>query len=220
MNGTRFAISAAMRKLHFAFVIAIAATLASSASAQSISRRWDGFPGKDELTAEMGLQASLGGTTPAGFKLFFDYAHRLNHVVWLDFKVSPTFDTGYRGGTCIDQFGNVYACGGDGLDGNGYAIDLLAGVKMKWLVARYRLLPYCNINGGVVPVFARPNGDDGAAIVVNTGGGLKYFVHPRIGVGAEMSVTLGPGFYSGPNNTGHNELYRAFNFGVGAEFIL
>ena len=30
-----------------------------------------------------------------------------------------------------------------------------------------------------------------------------------------MTFTLGPGFYSG-----HTELYRAFNMGIGAEFIL
>ena len=77
-------------------------------------------------------------------------------------------------------------------------------------------MPYANINAGVVPVFARPAGDNGAAVVFNTGGGVKYFVTPRIGVGGEMTRSpLGPGFYSG-----HNEFYRAFNLGVGAEFIL
>src|SRR5947209_13761569 len=161
---------AAMRTLIFTVTLLVASTT----FAQSISRRYSGFPGKDELTAEMGLQASLGGTTPGGFKLFFDYAHRLSNLVWLDFKVNPTFDTGYRAATCVDRFGNVYTCGYDGLYGNGYSIDILAGVKLKWLLVHNRLMPYCNINGGVVPVFARPNGDDGAAIVVNTGGGLKY----------------------------------------------
>ncbi len=194
--------------------------VASSASAQSISRRYSGgFPGKDELSAELGLQASLGGTTPGGFKMFFDYAHRLSDIAWLDFKLNPTFDTGYRAATCVDQFGNPYPCGYAGLYGNGYAIDLLAGAKFKWLL-RNRVMPYCNIDGGVVPIFARPAGDNGAAIVVNTGGGVKYFVHPRVGLGGEVNFTLGPGFYSGPNNTGHNELYRAFNFAAGAEFIL
>jgi hypothetical protein len=188
---------------------------------QSISRGYDGFAGKNELTAEMGLQASLGGTTPGGFKLFFDYARQMTKLVWLDFKVNPTFDTGYRGATCYDQFGNPYECGAAGLYGNGYAVDLLVGAKLKWLVVHNKLMPYCNFNGGVVPVFGRPYGDDGAAVVVNTGGGLKYFVHPHVAVGGEMSLTLGPGFYSGVNgNPGHNELYRAFNFGVGAEFIL
>jgi hypothetical protein len=204
------------------FILTISLLVASSSFAQpTISRHYNGgFVGPNELTAEMGLQASLGGTTPGGFKLFFDYARRMSNLVWLDFKVNPTFDTGYRQGVCYDQFGDPYACGYSGLYGNGYAIDLLAGAKFKWLVVRNKLMPYCNINGGVVPVFSRPNGDDGAAIVVNTGGGLKYFVTPHVGLGGEINLTLGPGFYGGPNNTGHNELYRAFNFGVGAEFIL
>lgn len=188
---------------------------AGTASAQTsfVSRRMDGFAGKDELTGEMGFQASLGGGTPGGFKLFFDYAHRLSNLVWLDFKVNPTFGAGESRTLCYDQFGNVYDCG-TGFEGNGYAIDLLAGVKLKWMT-RFHLMPYASVNGGVVPVFARPAGDNGAAVVFNTGGGLKYFVTPHIGLGGEMTFTLGPGFYSG-----HTELYRAFNMGIGAEFIL
>lgn len=194
----------------------LAATLcASAAQAQTtvVSRQYENFPGRDELSGQMGFQASLGGGTPGGFKLFFDYSHRLSQLVWLNFKLNPTFGAGETRTVCVDQFGNTYDCG-TGFDGNGYAIDILAGVKLKWMT-RFRLVPYANINAGVVPVFARPAGDNGAAVVFNTGGGLKYFVTPRIGVGGELSFTLGPGFYSG-----HTEFYRAFNMGVGAEFIL
>ncbi|HXU67810.1 MAG TPA: hypothetical protein VN947_00700 [Polyangia bacterium] len=187
---------------------------ASAAQAQTyVSRRYDNFPGKDELSGQLGFQASLGGGTPGGFKMFLDYSHRLTNLVWLNFKLNPTFGAGETRTVCVDQFGNTYDCG-TGFDGNGYAIDILAGVKLKWMT-RFHLVPYANINAGVVPVFARPAGDNGAAVVFNTGGGLKYFVTPRIGVGGEMTFTLGPGFYSG-----HTELYRAFNMGVGAEFIL
>ena len=190
-------------------------SLAGAAHAQTsyVERRMDGFPGKDELSPQFGFQASLGGGTPAGFKLFFDYAHRLSKIAWLDFQVNPTFGAGEAHAVCYDQFGNPYDCG-TGFDGNGYAIDLLAGVKLKWMT-RFHLMPYAMVDGGVVPVFARPAGDNGAAVVLATGGGLKYFITPRIGVGGEMSFTLGPGFYSG-----HTEFYRAFNLGIGAEFIL
>src|SRR6266516_2982019 len=153
--------------------IIMVATLAASAQAQqaqgSVSRSMSGFPGKDEISAQMGFQASLGGTTPGGFKLFVDYSHRLTNLVWL-------------------------------------------GVKLKWMT-RFHLMPYAGIDAGVVPGFARPGGDNGAAIVLYTGGGLKYFVTPRIGLGGEINFTLGPGLYSG-----HNEFYRAFNMGIGAEF--
>ncbi|MCU1282357.1 MAG: hypothetical protein JWM53_5903 [bacterium] len=202
-------------RTHILLPILLVTTLfAGAANAQTyVSRRMDGFPGKDELSAQLGFQASLGGGTPGGFKMFFDYSHRLSNLVWLNFKLDPTFGAGETRTICVDQFGNTYDCG-TGFDGNGYAIDLLAGVKLKWMT-RVHLMPYANINAGVVPVFARPAGDNGAAVVFNTGGGVKYFVTPRIGVGGELSFTIGPGFYSG-----HTELYRAFNMGVGAEFIL
>ena len=205
----------AMRN-HIVLPTLLVATLfagAANAQTATVSRRMDNFPGKDELSGQMGFQASLGGGTPGGFKLFFDYSHRLTNLVWLNFKLNPTFGAGETRTICHDQFGNPYDCG-TGFDGNGYAIDILAGVKLKWMT-RFHLVPYANINAGVVPVFARPAGDNGAAVVFNTGGGLKYFVTPRIGVGGEMTFTLGPGFYSG-----HTEFYRAFNMGVGAEFIL
>ena len=204
-----------MRKSTLASTLLMIALFAGTASAQTsyVSRRMDGFPGKDELSAQLGFQASLGGGTPAGFKMFFDYSHRLSNVVWLNFKLAPTFGAGESRTVCVDQFGNAYDCG-TGFDGNGYAVDLLAGVKLKWMT-RYHVMPYASANAGVVPVFARPENDNGAALVFNTGGGVKYFVAPRIGVGGEVTFTLGPGFYSG-----HTEFYRAFNMGVGAEFIL
>lgn len=193
----------------------IATLTAGAASAQTsyVERRMDGFGGKNELSAQLGFQASLGGGTPGGFKMFFDYSHRLSQLVWLNFKVNPTFGYGEGRTICYDQFGNAYDCG-TGFDGNGYAVDLLAGVKLKWMT-RFHLVPYASVNGGVVPVFARPAGDNGAAVVINSGGGLKYFLTPHIGLGGEITFTLGPGFYSG-----HTEFYRAFNMGIGAEFVL
>jgi hypothetical protein len=184
------------------------------AQSQSVTRQSNSFAGKDELSPAMGFQAGLGGTTPGGFKLFFDYSHRLTNLVWLNFKVNPTFGVGTASRICYDQFGNAYDCGSGPFEGNGYAIDLLAGVKLKWMT-RVHVMPYANIDAGVIPIFARPAGDNGAAVAVHTGGGVKYFVTPRIGVGGELDFTLGPGFYSN-----HTEFYRAFNFAIGAEFLL
>jgi hypothetical protein len=83
------------------------------------------------------------------------------------------------------------------------------------------LMPYANIDMGVVPIFARPDQDSGAAVVLHTGGGLKYFVTPRVGIGGEVDFTLGPAFYSSSRYVNaHNEFYRAFNLAIGAEFIL
>jgi hypothetical protein len=177
--------------------------------------------GKNELSAQMGFQASMGGTTPGGVKLFFDYSRYLGNIVWLNVKLNPTFATG--GTTCVDRFGNTYDCTSAGFPDNGHAIDALIGVKLKWPVRRYKLMPYANVNVGVVGVYARPAGDDGAAGVLNTGGGLKWWATPHVAVGGEINVTLGGAYYQdtcvGCNNA-HSEFYRAFNLGIGAEFIL
>jgi hypothetical protein len=176
----------------------------------------------NELSAQTGFQASLGGTTPAGLKLFFDYSHRMTDLVWLNVKLDPTFATGGVRGTCYDAIGRAFDCGG-ALDANGYALDALAGVKLKFPLRRVALMPYCNFNGGLVGIFSRPQGDGGVAVVARTGGGLRYFVTPHIAVGGELQLTLGPAFYSQrcPNcNDPHNELYRAIDFAVGAEFNL
>ena len=204
-------------KTHIVFATLLMTTaIASTAVAQQpygISRQMSGFPGKDELSAHLGFQASLGGTTPGGFKLFMDYSHRLNNLVWLNFKLNPTFGVGSASAVCYDRFGNPYDCS-YGFAGDGYAIDIMAGVKLKWMT-RVHVMPYANIDAGVIPVFARPGGDDGAAVALHTGGGVKYFVTPRVGLGGEIDFTLGPGFYQG-----HTEFYRACNLAVGAEFIL
>jgi len=74
----------------------IATLFAGAASAQTtyVARNYNGFPGKDELSGQLGFQASLGGGTPGGFKMFFDYSHRLSNLVWLNFKLNPTFGAG------------------------------------------------------------------------------------------------------------------------------
>jgi hypothetical protein len=137
---------------HIVLPLLLIATLgAGTASAQTMyaERRMDGFSGKNELSGQLGFQASLGGGTPGGFKMFFDYSHRMSNLVWLNFKLNPTFGAGETRTVCVDQFGNTYDCG-TGFDGNGYAIDILAGVKLKWMIQRIHLMPYANANAGVV----------------------------------------------------------------------
>jgi hypothetical protein len=182
-----------MRNYIFATFLLTAST--AMAQQQSLTRQSNSFGGKDELSPQLGFQAGLGGTTPGGFKLFFDYSHRLSNLVWLNFKLNPTFGVGSGRSICYDRFGNPYDCG-TGFDGDGYAIDILAGVKLKWMT-RVHVMPYANIDAGVIPIFARPAGDNGAAVALYTGGGAKYFITPKIGLGGEFNFALGPGFYSG-----------------------
>jgi hypothetical protein len=203
--------------------LSLALALPAAAEPEATISRQARIEGKNEISAQMGYQASLGATTPAGVKLFFEYGRKLTDLVWLDIALNPTFSPGTNRAICADRNGTPYDCG-SALYGDGYAIDALAGIKLKFPVPRVpSLLPYARINVGVVAIFDRPVHDDGAALVLHTGGGVKYFVTPHIGLGGEFNFSLGPGFYSetcqGCNNA-HTELFRAIDFALGVEFIL
>ena len=211
-----------MNKLLIFALLVAAPALADDGVPQATVERSARFAGKNEISAQTGFQSSLGGTTPAGFKLFIDYSRRVSDLVWLNAKLNPTFAVGATAATCYTAADRPFDCG-TALDGNGYALDTLVGVKLKWQVRRLRLMPYANVDAGVVSIFDRPSHDNGAAVVARTGGGVRYFITPHVAVGGELQLTLGPAFYSpscpGCAN-GHNELYRAIDFAIGAEFIL
>ena len=99
----------------------------------------------------------------------------------------------------------------------------MVGVKLKFktpipLVVEVPLL------GGVEVLYHRDCNDGGAAVpVFRAGAGVKYFLTRNIGVGGGMTFAFGPAFH-GRNNCGngdsYTDLYGAFDFLVGAEFIL
>jgi hypothetical protein len=189
----------------------------------TVVRQRPAVDGKNEISAQLGFQASLGGTTPAGVRLNFDYARQLTNLVWLDFKLNPTFAVGPNRAICQDTHGSLYDCG-SGAYGDGYAIDILGGVKLKFPIPRIpALVPYAQIGLGVAAIFSRPTHDDGAGLIFHTGGGLMYFVTRHVGLGGELGLTLGPAWYSEtcPNcNNAHTELYRAIDVSLGAQFVL
>ena len=188
----------------------------------TVSRR-AAVDGKNEISTQLGFQGSLGATTPAGLKVELDYARKLTNLVWLDFKVNPIFGVGPNRAICVDNSGATFDCG-SGAYADGHAIDFLAGVKLKFPIARVpALVPYAQANVGVVAIFARPQNDDGAGFIFRTGGGVKYFVTRHVGLGGELNVTLGPAWYSASCNAcnnAHTEFYRAIDFALGAEFVL
>jgi hypothetical protein len=199
-------------------ILALAPSLAFGD--QLMVERQSVMNGKNELSAQLGFQAGMGASTPTGAKLFIDYSRYIKSFVWFNVKLNPTFALDSRG-TCYDVYGNAYTCGG-GSSGDGHAIDALAGVKLKFPL-KYKLMPYVNLDAGVVGIYARPTGDNGVAVILRPGAGLKWFATPHVAVGGEFNFGLGGGFYSETCNgckNGHNEFYRAFDAGIGAEFIL
>jgi hypothetical protein len=95
-------------------------------------------------------------------------------------------------------------------------------VKLKFPL-KYKLMPYVNADVGVVGIYNRPANDNGVAVIFRPGVGLKWFATPHIAVGGEFNFGLGGAFYSDTCancRNGHDEFYRAFDLGLGAEFIL
>jgi hypothetical protein len=197
--------------------------LASTANAQSHSvSRPAPLAGRNELSAQIGFQAGLGGSTPGGFKMFFGYSRHLRGIFWWNLKVDPTFGAGSPGTICYDSFGYPYPCG-PGFSGNGHAIDFLGGVKLKIPAPRVPLVGYLSIDGGLVGLVGRPYYDDGVAVIFRPGGGFKYFVTPHIGVGAEVNIGIGPAFHSATCSTCSNartDVYGTFELATGAELVL
>src|SRR5262245_53197289 len=127
-----------MRIVITALTLALAAAPAvAQEPAATVTRSGPKPDGKNEISAQMGGQASLGATTPAGIRLQFDYSRRLTDLVWLNFKLNPTFGVGANRAICTDRFGNVFECGGyeSGLFAAGHALEALAGIKLKFAVA-------------------------------------------------------------------------------------
>jgi hypothetical protein len=186
------------------------------------------WPGKHELGAALGYQAGIGsyqskgipaGAAPSGFKLLADYAYRFHELAWLHAGVNFVF-----GGGCD----TVTIAGGCSSFANGWIVEPMVGVKLKWKTS-LPLVPYAKFDAGFVGIYNRYCGDNGFAIVGRIGGGAKWWLLKNIGVGAELHLAVGPGVYGGTDKSSpcsaiyyydaHVEAYAAFDFALGAEFI-
>jgi hypothetical protein len=178
------------------------------------------FPGKHELDAHLGYHAGFGGTyqNPSGMKLTAEYGYRFHPLVWFDVQLSNVFGFGSPIGPCANSFATQCYRGG-------WAFGLAAGVKLKW-TTKIPLVIETPILAAVDVLYLRDCGDNGAAgPLLRTGVGAKYFLTKRIGLGANFAFSFGPGFHSGSNvaTCQHNsyvDFYGAFEFNIGAEFIL
>src|SRR5262249_18498130 len=106
----------------------------------------------------------------------------------------------------------------------GWALELMAGIKLKW-VTPIPLVIEAPVLAGVNVLYNRDCGDNGAAVpVIKTGAGVKYFLTKRIGVGVKFNVAGGPGFHSAGSvvcqNTSYTDFFGYFDFLIGAEFVL
>ncbi len=195
-------------------VLAAVSTVARAEIQQGVPEQ---FPSKHEISAHMGFQAGFGallGST-SGFKLDADYAYRFHPYIWFDADVANVFGFGSADGVCAHSV--LATCYRGGWD-----LELMAGIKLKF-PTRIPLVIEAPALIGVEVLYNRDCGDDGAAVpVVRTGGGVKYFITKKIGLGAKFDVAFGPSFHQSSvcKQQSYTDFFGYFDFLVGAEFVL
>ena len=177
-------------------------------------------PASNELSAHVGYQGGFGGTlgNPSGFKLFAEFAHRLSDLVWFDLQLNQVFGLGVEA-NCVDRFGRPYRC--PETNNGGWDTEVAVGVKLK-IRTPIPLVVEAPLTGALELLYNRPCEDNGAAVpVFRAGAGVKYFVTRQIGLGGGVHLAIGPGFHdAGCGFVSHSDFYGAFDFQVGAEFLL
>jgi hypothetical protein len=205
--------------LRIALAVAIVALSCGSARADEIQRSGpEVWPSKHELSAHLGFQAGFGaqvGST-SGFKLEADYAYRFHPLVWFMVQAANNFGFGSADGVCANSL--TVTCYRGGWD-----FELMAGFKLKWTTS-IPLVVEAPVLVGVDLLYNRNCNDDGAAVpTFKTGGGVKYFVTRKIGVGAKIDIAGGPGFHTAGvcgNPRSYTDFFGYFDFMLGAEFML
>jgi hypothetical protein len=184
-------------------VAAIAATVLLLVSGTAAAQQAGGF--QNELSGGLGFQGGITHYASGGFKMENEYGRRFSDLVWLNVQLNFT-----AGDDCgVDVVGH-YHCNEHFM---GEGLEMIAGVKFKF--RKGKLQPHAKIGAGLAFTFY-PGGDlTGTAIVARAGGGFKYWVVPRLAVGGEANIMVGPTFV---DHDGGTHFYAAIDFIGGIEF--
>jgi hypothetical protein len=163
------------------FIILFALALAAPARAEDLLQGPFPFARDNELSIHAGYAAGFGDTF-AGVKAVVDYGYKLDRGVWLDLGV------GFLSGKCRPRVDDGTVCVRDG-----DSAEVLAGIKWK-LRMNVPVVPYAKIQGGLAYQF--PDAIPSAAGPLVRGGlGAKYFLYEWLGVGGEVTMSLGRASY-------------------------
>ena len=174
------------------------------------------WPSRHELSVQVGYQAGFGGSlsSPSGLKITADYGFRFHRLAWFDLQLGNVFGVGSADGACsADPRSSCYRGGWD--------FNVSAGVRWK-LKPTSSVAVEIPVLVGLSVLYQRDCGDNGAALpVLRPGVRAVYFLTPRVGLGAGVNLALGPAFHGGGcGKTSYTTLYGAFDFSLGAEFLL
>lgn len=198
-----------------AFLLALGVS-AATARAELLRGPYDN-PSPIALEAQVGLYGGLGGYTPGGFHIAFDYTHRFarygdgRYGLWFFGNLGGIVGPGP--GVCARADGGVYECSGIGY---GSGLLLKAGVQLTFRTS-IPLVPFVRGGVGVAGVFARDVCEDSGAGVplLVLGGGARYHFTKHLAAGVHTDLHVGPGFYGAGKScfpASHNELWRGLSF--------
>ncbi len=174
--------------------------------------------GPNIIAAGLGVAAGLTEPSPGGFRLNMEWSYQLTRLFWFDVIGGVSI-----GGACkvLDEEivgGQTRVINSSCNPFGGVGIDLLAGIQMKFVNIRLwkvPVVPFARVAAGVAFIVAdTPN--DGAALVLRVGGGVRYYFTNWFSVGGELAFTLGPAF----RNHLDPSFYTKLELLAGVEFLL
>jgi hypothetical protein len=201
------------------FLVALGAVAPARAD-EAVRRTIDIQPSRHEVNVHLGYQAGFGGAlgSPSGLKLVADYGYKVQRFTWFNLQVGNTFGFGGKDGLCVDSTDSQCYRGG-------WDFEIAAGVRLAWQLNKIPMNFEVPLLVGVDMLYNRDCGDNGAAFpVIKPGVRAKYFVTPRLGLGAAVNLALGPAMHGGGASVcktqGYTDFYGAFDLLIGAEYVL
>lgn len=198
--------------------VARAEDAAATAQPTTVSKPFEVSMSRHEISAHVGYQAGFGGTfgSASGLKISGDYAYRFHRKVWFNLQVGNTFGFGASDGRCVNSFDSFCYRGG-------WDLSIAGGIRFKFQT-RVPVIVEVPLLVGVDVLYNRNCGDNGAAVVLRPGVRAKYFVTPRVGLGAAINFAFGPSFHGAGSTTctanSYTGFYGAFDFMLGTEILL
>jgi hypothetical protein len=149
---------------------------------------------KQEIGVRIGAQVGLSSLTPGGFRLGGVYLYRVHDVVWFDGEASTSFGSGGSGCFYTRAESLTLECHHGGFDG--FAMSASAGVRVFYDRRTSGFHPYVRTGLGLSYAGFAADEVGGAVLFGYGGAGGRFRVAPRVAVGGEALLLLGPGLYN------------------------
>lgn len=144
-----------------------------------------------ELSAALGLEMGVGGTTPGGLRLAGAHLYRLAESDWLHSEIAVTY--GNPGSDCITETDGTFECEHGLLDG--VAVQLGSGIR-RYFESEGQLVPFARA-GLALRLVSFPSDDvSGVGAVVVVGGGVRAEVADGVAVIGSAAIQGGAAILS------------------------